>query len=172
MPFWSEPTSSPKLSFRWYASFGVGPYAINTYCLRSFQKPSFEIVQSEYIWLNDINYKPGLLAWNPVEITVSDMENKDDNNTWKLYNILKRSGYQDATVTKPRAAFEKKQFSRALGGQMKLTQINADGEAIEEWTLINPFLIGVNFGQANYGAEEIITLSLSIRYDYAQHSLI
>ena len=171
MAFWSQPGASPKLSFRWFASFGVGEFAINKYCLRSFQKPSFEIVQNEYIWLNDINYKPGLLSWNPIEITISDAEDKEDNNTYKLYNILKRSGYQDATVNKPRAAFEKKRFTQALGGQMYLTQINEFGLAIEQWTLINPFITNINFGQNNYGAEEIVTLSLAIRYDYAEHKL-
>jgi len=172
MAFWSKPESSPKLSFRWYASFGVAQYTITTYSLRTFQKPSFGIAQNEYIWLNDINYNPGLLSWNPIEITISDMEDKQDNNTYKLYNILKRGGYQDATVNKPRGAFEKKQLSAALGGQITLTQIDDGGKSIEEWVLINPFIIDVNFGQSNYGAEEIVTLSLGIRYDYAQHRLI
>lgn len=172
MPFWSDIKASPKLSFRWYASFGIQEYAINYYCLRTFQKPSFDIAQGEYIWLNDINHKPGLLSWNPIEITISDLENREDNNTYKLYNILKRAGYQDHTVNKPRGALEKKQFSTALGGQLVLTQIDALGQAIEEWTMINPFIISVNFGQGNYGAEEIMTISLGIRYDYAKHSLI
>lgn len=171
MPFWSDIKASPKLSFRWYASFGIQPYSINTYCLRSFQKPSFDIAQSEYIWLNDINYKPGLLSWNPIEITISDLETKDDNNTYKLYNILKESGYQDRLDNRPRGAFEKKQFSTALGGQITFTQIDADGDPIEEWVLINPFITNVIFGQGNYGAEEIMTISLNIRYDYAKHAL-
>jgi len=172
MPFWNNIKAQPKLSFRWFASFGVAPYDVNSYSLRSFQKPSFEIAQSEYIWLNDVSFRPGVITWNPIEITITDSENKDDNNTYKLYNILKKAGYQDSSVNKPRSAFEKKQFHTALGGQMYLTQIDADGKSIEEWTLINPFITTTNFGQANYGAEEIMTISLGIRFDYAKHKLV
>jgi hypothetical protein len=171
MPFWSAPAAQPKLSFRWYASFGIQEYAINTYCLRSFQKPSFEIAQSEYIWLNDVSFRPGVLSWNPIEITISDLENSDDNNTFKLYHILKEAGYQDRNPNTPRSAFEKKKFQTALGGQIRLTQINSEGIPLEEWVLQNPFITGVNFGQANYGAEEIMTISLNIRYDFATHEL-
>jgi len=170
MPFWSNPRSSPKLSFRWYASFGFGALnTINSYALRSFQKPSFEVAAAEYIWLNDVAYKPGILTWNPVEITITDGEDFSENNTRKLYNILKGAGYQNADTNKPQSAIEKKRATAALGGAVRLTQINADGNSIETWALENPFITTVNFGQANYGAEEIMTISLGLRYDYATH---
>ena len=154
MTFWSDPSIRPKLSFRWFASFGLGTNAISTYSLRTFQKPSFEVAQSEYIWLNDVNYRPGVLSWNPVEITITDIENVDDNNTFKLYNILKETGYQGVNPYIPQSAIEKKKASRALGGDLRMTQIDADGNTIEEWVLINPFITRVDFGQGNYMAEE------------------
>ena len=109
MAFWSNPTSQPKLSFRWFVSFGIGEAVVRTYTVRSFQRPSFTIATTEYVWLNDVQFRPGVLSWNPIEIT------------------------------------------------------------LEEWSLINPFLEAVNFGQGNYAAEEIITISLTVRYDYAEY---
>ena len=174
MPFWSDVDTQPKLSFKWLASFGtvrtaghVGSNTINTYSLRTFQKPSFEIATSEYIWLNDVGYRPGVLSWNPIEITITDVENDNENNTRKLYNILVESGYQNADVNKPQSVIEKQKASIALGGQISLMQIDSEGRVIETWTLINPFIISVNFGQNNYAAEEILTISLNLRYDYA-----
>lgn len=172
MPFWSNPNISPKLAFRWFASFGVGENAISTYCLRSFQKPSFEIAVAEYIWLNDVAYRPGLVSWNPLEIIVSDVENISENNSKKIYNMLMMAGYQGLDVNKPRSAIEKKKASMSLGGQVTLTQINADAVAIEEWVLINPFVTQVNFGQSNYGAEDINSISLTLRYDHGIHRII
>ena len=183
MPFWSDNTASAKLSFRWFATFGFvppgndalyapnGAYQINTYCLRSFQKPSVEISQSEYIWLNDVAYRPGLLTWNPIEIIITDMENYDDTNTTTLYEILKRAGYGNRGPNAPRAAITKADSLAALGGDLVLTQLNADGESVELWRLINPFIVQANFGSSNYGAEEINSISLSIRYDYAEYEL-
>jgi len=170
MAFWSAPNSRPKLSFRWLASFGVGDSIVRTYTLRSFQRPSFSIATSEYVWLNDVNFKPGVLSWNPIEITVTDGESGEENNAKNLIAALNQSGYQTANISQPRSTIEKGKSSTALGGQVVLTQINAEGASIEEWILINPFLEAVNFGQGNYGAEEIITLSITIRYDYAQYN--
>ena len=172
MTFWSDPKAKPKLSFRWFATFGLGANAVSTYSLRSFQKPSFEIATSEYLWLNDVAYRPGVLTWNPVEITISDIEEVSENNTRKLYNILKESGYQSEDVNIPRSAIEKRKAIRSLGDDMRLVQIDADGDPIEAWVLTSPFITNVNFGQANYGAEEIITISLTLRYDYAKHELV
>jgi hypothetical protein len=169
MAFWSAPDSQPKLSFKWFASFGLGEDIIRTYTLRSFQRPSFTIATSEYVWLNDVNFKPGVLSWNPIEITITDGENKEENNAKNLIAALNKSGYQTTSVNEPRSTIEKGKSSNALGGQVVLTQINAESNPVEEWILINPFLEAVNFGQNNYGAEEIITLSVTIRYDYAQY---
>ena len=66
--FWASSETEPKRSFRWYCSFGAE--TIQSYYLRSFQKPSFEIAVAEYIMINDVNYRPGLLSWNPIEITI------------------------------------------------------------------------------------------------------
>jgi hypothetical protein len=169
MAFWSAPDSQPKVSFKWFASFGLGEDIIRTYTLRSFQRPSFTIATSEYVWLNDVNFKPGVLSWNPIEITITDGENKEENNAKNLIAALNKSGYQTTSVNEPRSTIEKGKSSNALGGQVVLTQINAESNPVEEWILINPFLEAVNFGQNNYGAEEIITLSVTIRYDYAQY---
>ena len=171
MAFWSSPNQEPKLSYRWYASFGFSGGVVNSYTIRSFQKPSFEIATSEYIWLNDVAYRPGLISWNPVEITLTDGEGME-NNTLNLNRQLQQAGYQNTNVNAPRNAIEKRKASRALGGDMRLTQIDARGRAIEEWQLVAPFITTVNFGQANYGVEEIMTISLAIRYDYAIHSIL
>jgi len=169
MAFWSSDRQEPKLSYRWYAAFGFSGGAVNSYTIRSFQKPSFEIATSEYIWLNDVAYRPGLISWNPVEITLTDGEGKE-NNTLNLNRQLQRAGYQNTTVNAPRNAIEKRKASQALGGDVRLTQIDARGRAIEEWQLVDPFITTVNFGQANYGTEEIMTITLAIRYDYAIHN--
>jgi len=171
MSFWSNPNVQPKLSFKWFASFGLAGDAINTYCLRSFTKPSFEVGTSEYIWVNDVGYRPGILSWNPVEVTISDLEDMDENNTKKLYNMMRTAGYQSANVNRPQSAIEKKKATLSLGGDVRLVQVDSDGDTVDTWTMVNPFITQINFGQANYGADEIMTISLNLRYDYAVHEL-
>ncbi len=171
MSFWNNVRSEPKMSYRWYASFGISGGEVKTYTLRSFQKPSFQIATSDYIWLNDVNYRPGVLSWGPIEIVLTDGERRDTNNTSKLVNILKSSGYQTTNPNNPRSIIEKKKSSASLGGQLFFTQIDANDNPVEEWILINPFLQSANFGQGNYGADEIMSVQLVIRYDYAKYNL-
>ena len=169
MAFWSNPTSQPKLSFRWFVSFGIGEAVVRTYTVRSFQRPSFTIATTEYVWLNDVQFRPGVLSWNPIEITLTDGEGRDENNASHLYEMLRTSGYRTTNINEPFSKIEKARSAAALGGQIIFTQVDAEGETLEEWSLINPFLEAVNFGQGNYAAEEIITISLTVRYDYAEY---
>lgn len=168
MPFWNNVKSQPKLSFKWIAHISSGAQLeFKTYTVRSFQKPSFAIASSEYIWLNDVGYRPGVLSWNPIEINLTDGEGDEENNTRVLYNMLLGSGYQTDNPRLPYSAIEKEKSSITLGRQVILEQIKENGDPLENWILWNPFLESVNFGQANYAAEEIMTLTLTLRYDYA-----
>ena len=83
--------------------------------------------------------------------------------------MLRTSGYRTTNINEPFSKIEKARSAAALGGQIIFTQVDAEGETLEEWSLINPFLEAVNFGQGNYAAEEIITISLTVRYDYAEY---
>lgn len=117
--------------------------------------------------INDVYYRPGLLSWNPIEITITDIEGSADDNSKKLYTILKNAGYTPSTVNNPRSAIEKSKMSRELGGDMFFTQIDAEGKIIERWELQQPFITNVNFGQGNYSIDEIMTITMTIRYDSA-----
>lgn len=169
MAFWSSPASQPKLSFKWFVSFGINETAVKTYTVRSFQRPSFTIASSEYLWLNDVQFRPGVLTWNPIEITLTDGEGVDENNASNLFEMLKISGYSTVSFNQPFSRIEKAKSAAALGGQIIFTQIDSNGDTLEEWKLVNPFLEAVNFGQGNYAAEEIITISLTVRYDHAEY---
>jgi hypothetical protein len=163
MAFWSDINASPKLSYRWTLTIGE----IASYTLRSFQKPSFEIAVSEYININDPAYKPGLLTWSPIEVALIDGEDSASNNTSILYKIIEECGYLKAPNGEPMSAIVKSNAVNALGGQVTFDQINADNVSIEQWKLINPFITQINFGQANYGADEMMTIAMTLRYDYA-----
>ena len=182
--FWANPARTPKLSFQWYMEFGSGPLRnnagnliegttntydyIQSYTLRSFQRPSYGYNVTEYKTLNDVQFLPETLKWNPIEIVLIDGQQRRENNASKLYNILKKSGYSDEmSPNEFTTGVEKANATRALGGQVRFRQINADGNTIETWTLINPFIQGLNFGQGNYTSEEIVTLSVTLRYDKA-----
>ena len=57
--------------------------------------------------------------------------------------------------------------SNALG-EIAITQINSKGSMIEEWTLVNPYIESVDFGDLDYSSEDLSQLSITFRYDHAE----
>ena len=92
-----------------------------------------------------------------------------DDTSLALAEMLRNMGYYapindnsaSSTITKKKAV-------NALGGEVKLKQIGAnDSETLEIWTLINPWIQNVEFGQLAYDSNEMVEISLTLRYDYA-----
>tara|TARA_Y100000593_G_scaffold90810_1_gene178068 strand:+ start:1103 stop:1654 length:552 start_codon:yes stop_codon:yes gene_type:complete len=177
MAFWSDGSISPKLSFRWELTLGSSTSPIASYTVRAFQKPSFTLAVSEYLNINDLAYKPGILTWAPIQVQLVDSEGTFENNTRILYDIMRRSGYvREPQGTQITSAIVKKQNSALIGagsadygGQIIFNQIDASGNPIESWTLWNPFISAIDFGQANYTVDELMTISVTLHYDLAEH---
>ena len=169
MAFWADGKSSPKLSFRWHLQ--IGDPQIEFYAIRSFQKPTFTIGVSEYININDIGYRPGLLSWSPSEITFVVPESAQHDTESLLYNIIKKGGYVKSfgDNTQPMSAIVKAQITAALGNQIRLSQIDADNVVLDEWVLENPFVTQVSFGQSNYATDEPLVVSMTVQYDNARY---
>ena len=49
-----------------------------------------------------------------------------------------------------------------------MRQIDAKGNIIENWKVKNPFITACSFGDLNYENEEIMQISLTIKYDWAE----
>ena len=61
---------------------------------------------------------------------------------------------------------KKSAFGAKLSG-MVITQLTADGKPLEKWTLNNPFLTGVEFGEFVYEGDDIREIDMKLRYDWA-----
>ena len=83
---------------------------------------------------------------------------------------MRKAGYSSTKTSGPQSALEKKKMVSQLGGDLYFNQIDAAGKVMEKWKIVNPFITNINFGQGNYSIEEIMTISMTIRYDYAEWS--
>ena len=164
MAFWSEKTVEPKRKIRWllYRS-GVPQFVV-----KSVKKPGYEVGITPHQFLNyEFNY-PGRVKWKPIDIVIVDPVNPD--STKSLYKILENSGYVIPSNYQQAAAatISKQGMVDALGTEIKLTQLDADGvNAIETWVIKNPLITSAEFDQLDYSADELLNISVSITYDYA-----
>ena len=56
----------------------------------------------------------------------------------------------------------------ALGNQLEIVQIDADGKSVETWKLGNPWIKDVKFGELDYEGDDMTDVTLEIRYDWAE----
>ena len=175
MPFWSEnfgensALKDPKRKFRFTVELqGIDAGATGgaaMWSAKTATKPSFQIAAAEHKYLNHTFYYPGSVTWQDVVITLVDPANPDMTAT--LSDIVVQSGYTPPTNATSLSTMSKAKAAGALGSVI-ITQIDADGNPIETWTLMNSFITDLKFGDLAYGEDDLIELSMTLKYDWAR----
>jgi hypothetical protein len=170
MAFWSDKSIEPKRAFRWYFVLGGGPLAapnekIETYAIKTVKKPSFAVSEVPHQYVAHTFYYPGRVTWNPVDVTFVDPVVPDHSAV--ITNLFVRAGYNvPKTEELAKISFSKNKFVLAVGTP-QIVQIDAEGAPLETWSLNNAFFTSVDYGQLDYGSEELVINSITLRYDYA-----
>ena len=179
MPFWStnfgnteELLKDPKRNFRFYINIqGISTEngGAMLWYAKQVSKPTFTLAEATHEYLNHTYYYPGKITWNPIEITMVD-PGGDPDVTATLAGILVGAGYNlpDTPDSEKLTSMSKQKAAGALG-QVKITQVDAEGQMVEEWTLWNAFATEVDFGGTlAYGNDELTEVKLKLRYDWAE----
>jgi len=167
MTFWSNPLSEPKRQFRWIMTLGGEDSVIETYAIKTVKKPSFSVSEVPHQFVAHTFYYPGRVTWNPVEVTFVDPVVPDQSAV--ITNMFVDGGYSVPKDENSITSFSKGKYVGAVGTP-RIQQIDAEGATIEEWTLNNAFITELDYGQLDYSSEELVVLSVTLRYDYATFS--
>tara|TARA_R100001509_G_scaffold91457_3_gene52755 strand:+ start:183 stop:764 length:582 start_codon:yes stop_codon:yes gene_type:complete len=179
MPFWTDTDTinNPKRSFRFRVQFSnSGAFAeaenlktTDFYWAKTAQKPSFTVGAAEHSYLNHTFKFPGRITWSDVQITMVD-PGGDEGVAYALAKLLSDSGYSVPQDSNDLTTISKSKSVSGMGGStaIKIIQLDDNGNAIEEWTLFNAFIVEANFGQLDYSSEELTEYSITLKYDWAQ----
>jgi len=166
--FWSAPNSDPKRGFRFILNINGWP----VWVVKTVKKPSLGITVIEHDFLNHKFRYPGKLTWeSPIDVTVVDPVNPDMART--ILAAVQNSGYTEpdkGAVDKAVLETLSKQKATGALGNVEIDQIDSDGNAVETWKLINPWISKVDYGELAYDNEELTEITLSIEYDWAEMS--
>mgnify|MGYP003120168540 FL=1 len=176
MPFWSQSfkedvnLKDPKRRFRFtvsitgIASQNGGPLL---WYSKSVDKPMFTLNHTEHKYLNHTYYYPGNVTWNEISMKLVD-PGGDPDVAATLAAMAQASGYAIPSTPDDLTSVSKAKATAALG-TITITQIDADGKPVEQWTLWNAMISEIDFGGTlEYGQEELVELSLKVRYDWAR----
>ena len=164
MPFWTDHTGQdPKRNFRFLVTIGNMPDGATWYA-KSATKPAFRVTDVNHAYLNHTFYYPGRVEWQEVEIVLVDPVSPDA--LANILSIIQGSGYKPPANFTETTTASKASSIAALGG-VNVQVIQADGSIVENWNLNGAFITNVQYDGLAYDNDEISTITLTFRYDWA-----
>ena len=178
MAFWGESLSAtaqdPKRKFRFKVLFGgtSGETANQViWWAKSVDKPKMTVAGSEHKFMGHTFKYPGSVKWEDVNVTLVDPVSPDAaKQTLEIMSlagyVFPESGYVDSSALAMNTMNKAKAV--AAVGEFQIIQIDADGNAVETWTLHNPFFTAVNFSELSYDSDDLSEIQLTVMYDWAK----
>jgi len=174
--FWSQAALEPKRQFRFVLQ--LGPF--ESYLITKVNRPSFEVGESEHNYINHKFYYPGRVTWNDVSFSMVDAVNSD--STGILMKMLMASGYRFPNFSSTTRTISKAEAVGAVGTcviqvlgtgdpDILAGQSGAQAQVLESWTLKNPWVKSVSMGELDYGTDDILSMDVTLKYDWATLSL-
>jgi len=172
--FWNQAQAEPKRSHRFLVTFDL-PSGTNTQIFaRTFVKPAYTIGVTEHKFLDKTFYYPGAVSWN--EITAQFVNSASPDMDSELQNILLLSGYTLPSAVDGGAALNSRTIGKfaavnAIGAKVRVSELNAAGATLGTYVLNNPFITSVAYGTLDYGSEDLLTVDINFRYDWATYQV-
>ena len=164
--FWTSPNRDPKRAYRFLVNLAAFDGGAQWYA-KSATKPKFNVSNSEHKYINHTFNYPGRVTWDPVTVTIVDPV--DPNAARQAAEILQASGYNiPGNETATISTINKKDAVGAMK-RVELIQIGeTDNDILEKWVLNNAWVESVNFSDLDYDNDELSTIELTIRFDWAE----
>jgi hypothetical protein len=173
MSFWTEVGGKdPKRNFRFRVTIGGFTRKV-CWWAKKVQKPNYSIAEVKHVYLGHTYYYPGKLEWQEITMALVDPAEQGESGVDALRDlnkIIEASGYELPTAAANTKTMSKDKASGAQGGlgSVMIEQLDADGNPIETWTLKNPFLKKVSFSELDYENDDLTTIDIALRYDWAE----
>ena len=172
MAFWTQAGTEPKRNFRFRVTFD----SLNTnntelggvlWWAKSVTTPSFDLGETEHHYLGGKYYFPGKVSWSEVSLSLVDPISPDAVGLTN--QLLINSGYMvpDSTRDNQFSTISKNRSIAAGLRGITIEVLQANGDVVETWVLQQPFIKAANFGDLDYSSEDLRTVELTIRYDWA-----
>jgi hypothetical protein len=195
---WTQATLEPKRKFKYLINFGdpQGLLGDFTFLAQTCDRPGVKVGVSEHKYFDKTYHHPGRVTWdpNPLSIKVVDIQKNgvksltDTNET--LLAAFADSGLSGIILPNGSVrTIGKESAVNALGSvtiRVLNASLTADGVArndangvavvgatidsgvAEEWVLKNAWLESFKPDALDYGSEDILTVTMTVRYDWAE----
>jgi len=176
MPFWTDNllinSKDPKRNFRFRVTFnnnsqfGDSSTAQGIWYAKKVTQPSVTIGEAKHDFMMHKFYWPGKVEWNELEMTLVDPVQPDVST--QFLSAIQNAGF--VVPTNGNFTSVSKAAATLALGNVLIEQLDADGNYNHQWTLQHAWAREVKFSDLDYGNEDLMEISLKIRYDWAEFS--
>jgi hypothetical protein len=164
--WWGNRTSDPKRRYRFLVN--IGGQDVPVWTIKTASKPKANVSTVEHMFLDYTFKYPGRVTWDNISLTLVDPVDPDLASAF--IKRLLASGYQYPDTSNKRASISKKKAVDAMGGDIIIQQIDAEGTPIDSWALKNAWMVSVDFGGAlDYTSDEMNELTVELCFDWAEY---
>lgn len=171
MSFWTEASIEPKRNFRFKVEItGFGDNSV-IWWVKNFKTPSYDVSETVHDFMDNKYYFPGRLTW--ADCTMSLVDPVSPNAAQLTNNIITTAGFKVKTATDLNTdgqltTMSKNNSVTNATKSVVVTILDSDGNMVEKWTLQNAWLKGVTFSDLSYDNDDLRTIDMTWRYDWAE----
>lgn len=151
MPLVYEPLRKNRFLFRFPSSLGVQEWWVS-----SASRPTIEQGETEIQFLNTSTWVLGRYKWSTIQVTLRDPIGPSASQA-----VMEWVRLHSESVT------GRQGYAAGYKRDIELDMLDPTGVVVSKWLLKNAFVTNVNFGQLDYGQDDLATIELTLRYDYA-----
>jgi len=169
---WTQAALEPKRKFKYLVQFTK--LADFQFLAQTCDRPGVKVGASEHKYFDKTYYHPGRVTWepNPLSIKLVDIqkgENQEIDTNGELLAAFSRSGLSGLIGEDGKVVTLSKEKAVINGlGDCNIRVLNSDTNIAEQWTLKNAWLESFKPDALDYGSEDILTVTIAVRYDWAE----
>jgi hypothetical protein len=160
----------PKLQNRFRVTFVINGGTLITGNVVSATRPTLTFPEIAMDVYNSKIYMPGKHEWNSINIVMRD--DVDSTTVTAIDRQLNQQiDMQSQSVARSASAFKFTTRIETLDGTNGSPIGDTDLAVLDTWDLAGCFIQNVEYGNNDYSASEPVTISVTLRYDNAAHTI-
>ena len=151
MPLNYEPLRKNRWLLRFPADLGI-----QEWWLEKANRPSIKQSKKEIKFLNTETYVVGRYTWDEMQLTLRDPIGPSASQAvmeWVRLHSESATGRQG--------------YAAGYKRDVELEMLDPTGVVVSKWVLKNVMVVNANFGDLDYGQDDLATIQLTIAFDYA-----
>ena len=151
MPLNYEPLRKNRWLLRFPADLGI-----QEWWLEKAKRPSIKQAKKEIKFLNTETYVVGRYTWDEMQLTLRDPIGPSASQAvmeWVRLHSESATGRQG--------------YAAGYKRDVELEMLDPTGVVVSKWVLKNVMVVNADFGDLDYGQDDLSTIQLTIAFDYA-----